>query len=60
MESVCMAAEEEKPLCHDAGLIGTIRVLERRLIQESLNIAAWNRGQASNLLKNFPVSDGAK
>ena len=28
-----------------------LKVLERRLIQESLNKTLWNRGQAADLLK---------
>jgi len=51
LESVCVAAEEDKALYHEDSLNGALEDRERRLIQESLHKNLWNRGQAADLLK---------
>ena len=45
------AVEEDEALRHADGLNGALEVLERKLIQESLNKSMWNRGQAADRLK---------
>jgi len=45
------AVEEDEALRHADGLNGALEVLERKLIQESLNKSMWNRGQAAERLK---------
>mgnify|MGYP002062726832 CR=1 FL=1 len=45
------AIEEDEVLSHADGLNGALEVLERKLIQESLNKSMWNRGQAADRLK---------
>jgi PAS domain S-box-containing protein len=45
------AVEEDEALSHADGLNGALEVMERKLIQESLNKSMWNRSQAAERLK---------
>ena len=45
------AVEEGKALNPEEGLNGALEAVERRLIEEGLSKAMWNRGQAADLLK---------
>jgi transcriptional regulator with PAS, ATPase and Fis domain len=46
-----VAVEEEEALTCEDGLCASLEELERRIIQEALRKAMWNRGRAADLLK---------